>query len=118
MITDITAKLQRLLDGYLDQDIDKEVYRAEKSKLLFEKKSLEEEISRNQQKQKHWLEPPPPKQISARKRAKNSEFVWKNGGKSVGRASRVPPFGFFKTFEFYSGAVILAFARTFFKVDE
>ena len=57
MITDITVKLQRLLDGYLDQDMDKEVYRAEKSKLLSEKKSLEEEISRNQQKQKHWLEP-------------------------------------------------------------
>src|SRR3989339_276266 len=57
MITDITVKLQRLLDGYLDQDIEKEVYRAEKSKLLSEKKSLEEEISRNQQKQKHWLEP-------------------------------------------------------------
>ena len=78
MITDITAKLQRLLDGYLDQDIDKEVYRAEKSKLLFEKKSLEEEISRNQQKQKHWLEPPPPKQISARKRAKNPELAGEN----------------------------------------
>ena len=56
-IKDITAKLQRLLDGYLDQDIDKEVYRGEKAKLLSEKKSLEEEISRNQQKQKHWLEP-------------------------------------------------------------
>jgi len=55
MITEITTKLQRLLDGYLDQDIDKEVYRLEKSKLLSEKKSLEEEISRNQQKQKHWL---------------------------------------------------------------
>ena len=48
MITDITVKLQRLLDGYLDQDVDKEVYRTEKSKLLSEKKSLEEEISRNQ----------------------------------------------------------------------
>ena len=57
LIADITAKLQRLLDGYLDQDVDKEVYRAEKSKLLSEKKSLEEEISRNQQEQKHWLEP-------------------------------------------------------------
>ena len=57
MIADITVKLQRLLDGYLDQDIDKEVYRAEKSKLLSEKKSLEEETSRNQQKQKYWLEP-------------------------------------------------------------
>ncbi|PIT93788.1 hypothetical protein COU00_02470 [Candidatus Falkowbacteria bacterium CG10_big_fil_rev_8_21_14_0_10_43_11] len=42
MITDITVKLQRLLDGYLDQDIDKEIYRGEKAKLLSEKKSLEE----------------------------------------------------------------------------
>ena len=57
MITDIATKLQRLLDGYLDQDIDKEVYRAEKSKLLSEKKLLETEISRSQGKQKLWLEP-------------------------------------------------------------
>src|SRR3989338_7743302 len=35
-----------------------------------------------------FCEPPPPKQISARKRAKNPEFC---GGKSVGRASRVLP---------------------------
>ena len=56
-IKDITVKLQRLLDGYLDQDVEKEIYRTEKAKLLSEKKSLEEEISRNQQKQKHWLEP-------------------------------------------------------------
>src|SRR3989304_9514212 len=33
------------------------------------------------------FEPPPWRKISARQRAKNSEFVWKNGGKSVGRAS-------------------------------
>ncbi len=56
-IKDITVKLQRLLDGYLDQDVEKEVYREQKAKLLSEKKSLEEEISRNEQKQKHWLEP-------------------------------------------------------------
>ena len=56
-IKDITVKLQRLLDGYLDQDIDKEIYRLEKSKLLSEKKSLEEEISRSLHDQKHWLEP-------------------------------------------------------------
>ena len=56
-IKDITVKLQRLLDGYLDQDIDKDIYREEKAKLLSEKKSLEEEISKNQQKQKRWLEP-------------------------------------------------------------
>ena len=56
-IQSITIKLQRLLDGYLEQDIDKEVYRAEKSKLLSEKKSLEEDISRSRAMQKNWLEP-------------------------------------------------------------
>ena len=56
-IQDIVMKLQRLLDGYLDQDIEKEIYRSEKSKLLSEKKSLEAEISRSEGKQKLWLEP-------------------------------------------------------------
>src|SRR3989339_1517213 len=56
-IKDITTRLQRLLDGYLDQDIENETYRVEKSKLLSKKKSLEEEISRSQHQQKHWLEP-------------------------------------------------------------
>lgn len=37
-------KLERLLEGYLEQDIEKEVYRSKKAKLLSEKKSLEEEI--------------------------------------------------------------------------
>ena len=39
-IKSIETKLQRLLDGYLDQVIEQEIYRAEKSKLLFKKKSL------------------------------------------------------------------------------
>ncbi len=56
-LKDITVKLQRLLDGYLDQDVEKEIYRLEKAKLLSEKKSLEEEIFSLQQKQKQWLEP-------------------------------------------------------------
>ncbi len=56
-ILDITLKFQRLSDGYLEQDIDKEVYREEKSKLLSEKKSLEERISTNSQNQNRWLEP-------------------------------------------------------------
>ncbi len=56
-IQDIVVKLQRLLDGYLDQDVDKEVYRIEKAKLLSEKKSLEEQVSHAEQKQKRWLEP-------------------------------------------------------------
>ena len=53
----INIKLQRLLDGYLDQDIEREIYRQEKAKLLLEKKSLEEKITRIEQKQNDWLEP-------------------------------------------------------------
>jgi len=56
-ITEIKIKLQRLLDGYLEQYIERETYRTEKAKLLSEKKSLEEENTRSLQKQKHWLEP-------------------------------------------------------------
>ena len=56
-INDITVRLERLLNGFLDQDVEKEIYRLEKAKLLSEKKSLEEEISNLQQKQKQWLEP-------------------------------------------------------------
>ncbi len=56
-IQNIVVKLQRLLDGYLEQDVEKEVYRAEKAKLLSEKKSLEEQITNVDQKQKQWLEP-------------------------------------------------------------
>ena len=50
-------KLQRLLDGYLEQDIDREIYRIEKAKLLYEKKSLDEQNIKLEQKQNDWLEP-------------------------------------------------------------
>ena len=53
----IQTKLQRLLDGYLEQDIEREVYRLEKAKLLSEKKSLDEKMARIEQKQNDWLEP-------------------------------------------------------------
>jgi len=53
----INIKLQRLLDGYLEQDIEREIYRQEKAKLLSEKKSLEEQKTRFEQKQNDWLEP-------------------------------------------------------------
>ena len=56
-IKEIVVKLQRLLDGYLEQDIEKNIYRVEKAKLLSEKKSLEEQMINLEQKQKHWLEP-------------------------------------------------------------
>jgi len=56
-ITEIQTKLQRLLDGYLEQDIEREIYRAEKAKLLFKKKSLEEKINTLEQKRLGWVEP-------------------------------------------------------------
>ncbi|TSC94418.1 MAG: recombinase [Parcubacteria group bacterium Licking1014_1] len=52
----IQTKLQRLLDGYLEQDIDREIYRIEKAKLLSEKKSLDEQNIKLEQKQNDWLE--------------------------------------------------------------
>ncbi len=56
-ISSLSRKLERLLSGYLDQDIEKEIYRVEKSKLLLSKKSLEEEITNLSHKQNDWLEP-------------------------------------------------------------
>ena len=53
----INTKLQRLLDRYLEQDIEREIYRQEKAKLLSEKKSLEEQNIKLEQKQNDWLEP-------------------------------------------------------------
>ena len=53
----INIKLQRLLDGYLEQDIEREIYREQKAKLLSEKKSLEEQSIKLEQKQNDWLEP-------------------------------------------------------------
>ena len=53
----IQTKLQRLLDGYLEQDIEREIYRDQKAALLSEKKSLEEQMTRIEQKRTGWLEP-------------------------------------------------------------
>src|SRR3989338_3117096 len=53
----ISQKLERLLNGYLDQVIDQDDYRLQKSKLLLSKKSLEEEMTSLSHKQNDWLEP-------------------------------------------------------------
>jgi DNA invertase Pin-like site-specific DNA recombinase len=53
----IQTKLQRLLDGYLEQDIERETYHEQKAILLSEKKSLDEKMARIEQKQNDWLEP-------------------------------------------------------------
>ena len=53
----LVQKLERLLNGYLDQVVDEVDYRNKKAKLLSEKKSLEEEISNISRKQNDWLAP-------------------------------------------------------------
>ncbi len=53
----LEGKLQRLLDSYLDQDIDKETYRKKKQELVIGKKTLEESIFTLQQSHHAWLEP-------------------------------------------------------------
>ncbi len=56
-IKNISAKIQRLLDSYLDQVVEREIYLAKKSELLSEKKSLEERINTLEQKRFGWVEP-------------------------------------------------------------
>ena len=56
-LQNIAVRLGRLLDGYLEQDIEKEIYRTEKAKLLSKKKSLQGEIGSLSHRQNDWLEP-------------------------------------------------------------
>ena len=53
----INVQIQRLMDVYLEQDIEREEYRLRKAKLMSEKKTLEEKIITLEQKQNDWLEP-------------------------------------------------------------
>ena len=56
-VSQINTKLQRLLDGYLDQLIDQETYKTEKNKLTSSKKSLEENLLTLERTQTGWIEP-------------------------------------------------------------
>ena len=56
-IKDLKQKLQFLLDSYLDQVIEREVYLEKKSELMSKIKTLEEQNIRFEQKQNGWLEP-------------------------------------------------------------
>ena len=53
----LKTKLQRLLDSYLEQDIERETYLEKKAKFMSEKKSLEEKIIHLEQKWTGWIEP-------------------------------------------------------------
>ena len=56
-IGNLQSKLQRLLDSYLDQDIDRETYLQKKAELMGEKKSLEEQNSKLTLTSTAWVEP-------------------------------------------------------------
>ena len=56
-IAQLSAKLQRLLDSYLDQDIDREMYINKKVEIMSQKKSFEEKLSKLTLGQNLWLEP-------------------------------------------------------------
>ena len=56
-IGNLQGKLQRLLDSYLDQDIEREIYLAKKAELMSEKKSLEEQNSKLMLANNAWVEP-------------------------------------------------------------
>ena len=54
---DIQRKLQRLLDSYLEQDIERDIYLKKKAELMSEKKSLEEKSIKFERDQNGWVEP-------------------------------------------------------------
>ena len=56
-LANLQSKLQRLLDGYLDQDIDQLTYRAKQAELMSEKKSLDEQVSKHTLAANVWVEP-------------------------------------------------------------
>ena len=56
-ISSLQGKLQRLLDGYLDQDIEQSVYRTKQNELMSEKKTLEEQCSKLTLAGNAWIEP-------------------------------------------------------------
>lgn len=56
-VSAISEKIQRLLDVYLAQDIDRETYLKERSKLFSLKKSFEEKMYQLERDATAWLEP-------------------------------------------------------------
>ena len=56
-VSGLQGKLKRLLDSYLDQDIDQPTYKAKQAELMSDKKSLEEQISKLTLASNAWVEP-------------------------------------------------------------
>jgi len=56
-IDNLNTKLKILLDTYLDQEVDKEIYRQKKFELVSKRKTIEEQIINLQNKKGSWIEP-------------------------------------------------------------
>ena len=56
-IAQLSEKLQRLLDSYLDGDVDRELYQDKRAEILGEKKLLQEKIEQTALGVSTWVEP-------------------------------------------------------------
>ncbi len=56
-IVQLSEKLQRLLDSYLDGDVERELYQAKRAEILGEKKLLQEQIEQTALGVSTWVEP-------------------------------------------------------------
>ena len=56
-IAQLSEKLQRLLDSYLDGDVERELYQAKRAEILGEKKLLQEQIEQTTLGVSTWVEP-------------------------------------------------------------
>ena len=56
-IVQLSSKLQRLLDGYLDGDVERELYQIKRAEILGEKKRLQEQIEQSSLGVLTWVEP-------------------------------------------------------------
>ena len=56
-IAQLSEKLQRLLDSYLDGDVERELYQAKRAEILGEKKLLQEQIEQTALGVSTWVEP-------------------------------------------------------------
>ena len=56
-VYNLSEKIERLLDVYLAQDIDRETYLKERSKLFYERKTMQEKIQKLETDATVWLEP-------------------------------------------------------------
>ena len=53
----MNSKLQLLLDSYLDQITDKEMYKVKKLELIGNRKTIEEQIINLETQKGYWIEP-------------------------------------------------------------